>query len=117
MLEGSEEAGGLKTDIARMALRLKPADEGGAGGQGVLVLYPIALDSTPQNQREAAESGRTSMRDVLSGLGLGHLADSGTPLMGYGVVMPSDIAGKLEADGDFMSLVIARSNVEDDDGE
>ena len=117
VLEGSEEAGGLKTDIARMALRLKPADEGGAGGQGVLVLYPIALDSTPQNQREAAESGRTSMRDVLSGLGLGHLADSGTPLMGYGVVMPSDIAGKLEADGDFMSLVIARSNVEDDDGE
>ena len=39
------------------------------------------------------------------------------PLMGYGVVLPSDVEGRLEADGDFMSVVIEAASEEDADAE
>ncbi|RUQ34418.1 hypothetical protein D8M33_00765 [Micrococcus sp. HSID17245] len=117
VLEGNDEAKGLNTDVDRMALRLRPEPEGGAGGQGLLVLYPISLNSTPQNQGGPTTSDRAEMQEVLTALGLEALCESDMPLMGYGVVLPSDVEGRLEADGDFMSVVIEATSEEDADAE
>lgn len=101
----SSDAG---TDEDQAALRRRPASEGGAGGQGLLVLYPISRNSTSKSR------ARVGMKEMLGGIDAG-LAEGDNPIIGYAMVLPSDVDGTLKNDGDYISLKIQGPVLEADE--
>lgn len=105
LLAGVPEASEAKRDMDRMLLRHRAASEGGANGEGLLVLYPISRSSQAQKS-STRESHRVDMAAMLGQL-LDGPVNTDLPLIGYGMVLPSDAAGELDGDGDFRSVVIS----------
>lgn len=98
----------VSSDADQVALRLRPTGEGGAGGEGLLVLYPISYESTAPASR-GPKSTRMDMRSVLAMLDQDPLPDSDRPLIGYGLVLPSDVEGLIDRDGHYKAVVVPRT--------
>lgn len=107
---GTAGIGDVKSEPQQNTARRRPVAEGGADGEGLLVLYPIST-SSPVSSRAAG--GRLPMAEVLQKI------DSSIPdtpglnaIIGYALVLPSDTTGALDNDGDFLSVLVPGTPVE-----
>lgn len=92
LAEDSPKAALAKSDDERVTLRRLPKNEGGAGGEGLLVLYPISRDSRA-SEISGSNNIRADMKDVLKEIRLSDTEEEDSnpqrPIMGYGLVLPS----------------------------
>lgn len=111
-IQGAQDSG---SEEDHLRLRRTPVEEGGAGGQGLLILYPISRDS--ESKRKSPDSQRADMRDVLKAIDPS-LAESGDdPIIGYGMVLPFDMEGAIGLDGDFAAVSIDAESMDAEEDE
>lgn len=96
ILEGKTTASETPSDSQQKAQRQLPESQGGAGGQGLLILYPISRTSTART-KNGSTGTRADMEAVLKKINpdlAGPDFDSSQPIIGYGLVNPSDLVRK-----------------------
>lgn len=79
---------------------IRRAHKDGAGGLGLLVIYPISRHSKAQEGSKV----RTSMDSALKAINPHLLKDGVPPLFGIGFVTPFDVDNQLEEKGTFVAV-------------
>lgn len=95
-------AEGKKKATLRELKRVRRDPEWGAG-HGLLVLYPISRNSSPQRNSQA----RQPMADALRNIGHPELAtpgDESQPIMACAVIMPSDIKNQIRDKATYVGV-------------
>lgn len=91
---------GLKLQEMRAARRKE------GGGRGLLILYPISRNS--EVSAASADAGvREPMAEALQRIGGASPVgpeDEGNPIIGYSLVLPYDLEGRLERRGQFIAV-------------
>lgn len=108
--EGSPLAEDAGNGDEQSAARLRPKNEGGANGEGLLILYPISRMS----RARSGAKDREDMQEVLKKIdpALAEV-DMNEPFFGYAMVLPSDTEGLLTHDGDFLAVEIPAADEEE----
>lgn len=93
---------GLGGSLSMKEMKSARKAAGGAAGKGLLVLYPISRHSSvSESQRGTA---RSSMETVLESMGIEIEPGEAEPIIGYGMVIPSDTEGKLKHRGTYIAV-------------
>lgn len=100
LIEGSAlDASREKLDRdTQIGLRKLPESQGGAGGRGLLAIYPIS------RQSKRTSSTRIDMDDALKAANPAIQTEGADPLMGIGFVTPFDIHGEIKNKGTYLAV-------------